>query len=130
MRISKIFNFAFLILHFTRKGFTLLEIIIAIAITSAVILTVIHTINYHSEVLYEHTLATKMFFLAKEKLYELEQNPQNAEGTISGTDFKFKNTVNKNENEDVIELKTAINSHGKEVVLSELVLNKQIQNLK
>ncbi|MDZ4383100.1 MAG: prepilin-type N-terminal cleavage/methylation domain-containing protein, partial [Thermodesulfovibrionia bacterium] len=110
------------------KGFTLLEIMIALAIVGAVVITILYTVNYHADTAYEHTVTTRMFLAAKEKIAEMEQNPQDAKGNIAGTDYTYKNSVNTTKDEGIIEIKTIINKNGKKVILSELVIKKEIQN--
>lgn len=123
----QITNLKFKILNVSRAGFTLLEIMIALAIVGAVVITILYTVNYHADTAYEHTVTTRMFLAAKEKITEMEQNPQDAKGDIPETDFIYENSVNLTEDENIIELKITISGEGKEVVLSELVFNKETQ---
>lgn len=125
LRNSTILHFEFLILHSRGAGFTLVEIMIAIAVIGVVLMAVLNTINYHANVAYEHTLTTKMIFMAREKITEMETDPQNTTGVIPGTDFKYENLVNKIEDDGIIELKTIISGDNKKVVLSELVTKKE-----
>jgi len=124
----QITNLKFKILNVSRAGFTLLEIMIALAIVGAVVITILYTVNYHADTAYEHTVTTRMFLAAKEKIAEMEQNPQDAKGNIAGTDYTYKNSVNTTIDEGIIEIKTIINKNGKKVILSELVIKKEIQN--
>jgi len=123
----KIFNFQFTFYNFPKDGFTLLEVMISLAIVAALLTTVLYTVNFHADAAYEHTINTKMLLLAKEKLIEMQQHPAEAKGDIQGTDFTYENLINTTEDTRVIEIKTIIRGHGKEVVLSEFVLNKQGQ---
>ncbi len=108
------------------KGFTLLEIMIALAIIGTILLTVIYTVNYHAQLSYEHTLATRIFLFAKEKMAELEMNPRNEKGISPDKDFSYENIVKdtNNNNNNIIELKTMVKGLGKEITLSELVFKK------
>jgi len=103
------------------SGFTLLEIMIALAIIGITLTVVIHTVNYHATVLYENTLTTEMYQIAKEKMHELEMNPAESKGKIDETGLEFESTVTNRDEVGLIELKTVIYGKGKEVVLSELV---------
>jgi len=128
------------IVNSRRVGFTLLEIMIALAIVGAVVIAILHTVNYHADVAYEQTITTAMLLIAKEKIAEMElqtksdqpmaEKPENTEGIVSGTNFTYENSVNTTENDGIIELKTIISGDGKKITLSELVLNKQIQKSK
>jgi prepilin-type N-terminal cleavage/methylation domain-containing protein len=107
--------------HSGRTGFTLLEIMIALAIIGITLVVVIHTVNFHANVLYENTLTTEMYQAAKEKMYELEMNPVKSKGKIDETGLQYESTVTTVEEMGLIELKTVIYGKGKEVVLSEMV---------
>ncbi|MBI5194958.1 MAG: prepilin-type N-terminal cleavage/methylation domain-containing protein [Nitrospirae bacterium] len=111
-----------------RAGFTLLEIMIALAIIGTILLTVIYTVNYHAQLSYEHTLATRIFLFAKEKMAELEMNPKNEKGISPDKDFSYENTVRDTNNNNIIELKTMVKGYGKEVMLSEFVFKKANKN--
>jgi len=104
-----------------RKGFTLLEIMIALAIIGITLTVIIHTVNFHANVLYENTLTTEMYQVAKEKMYELEMSPVKSKGKIEETGLQYESTITNQEEMGLIELKTVIYGKGKEVVLSELV---------
>ena len=107
------------------NGFSLLEVMIALAIIGITLAVVIHTVNVHANLMFENTLTTRMFQLAKEKIYEMETNPQGSRGNISSTDFQYENIVLETEDSDIVELKTVVRGHGKEVRLSELIVKKE-----
>jgi prepilin-type N-terminal cleavage/methylation domain-containing protein len=107
-------------------GFTFLEIMVALAILSVAVIAVFHVVNYHADVAFEHTLSTRMFLLAKEKISELKIDPKNDSGVIPDTDFSYETfAVNINESlkaegEEILELRAVIRGNGKEIELSEL----------
>ena len=105
-------------------GFTLLEIMIALAIIGIALTVIIQTVNYHANIMYENTLTTRMFQLAKEKIYEMEMTPQNSGGDIDKTGFKYENTITGIEDFNIIELKTVVKGYGRQVVLNEFVVGK------
>ena len=105
-------------------GFTLLEIMIALAIIGIALTTIISTVNYQADVSYENTVTTQMYMLAKEKIAEMERNPGNSSGDFPDTGFRYVNTAEPIANTDIIELKTVVSGHGKEVLLSELIAKK------
>jgi prepilin-type N-terminal cleavage/methylation domain-containing protein len=105
----------------SKKGFTLLEIMIALAIIGLTLVTVLHTVNYHSNVSYENIVTTHMVQSAKEKISLMETNQVNSKGNIEGTDLAFENIVSATDDPGIIELKTVVKGRGKEVVLNELV---------
>ena len=105
-------------------GFTLLEIMIALAIIGIALTTIIYTVNYQAGVAYENTVTTQMYMLAKEQITEMERTPQNSSGDFPGTEIRYINTAEPIANTDIIALKTVVNGHGKEVVLSELITKR------
>ncbi len=105
-----------------REGFTLLEIMIALAIIGSTLSVVLHTVNYHTGIMHENIVTTEMYLLAKEKLHDLKENSVNSKGKIAGTDFTYENVVVKPEESDIITLNTFVFSRDKKVSLLELVL--------
>jgi len=105
-------------------GFTLLEVMIALAIIGISLMTVLHTVNYHAGISNENAVATQMTQLAKENLFNLETNPVSSAGNIEGTDFTYENTVSDTPDPWFIELKTIVKSPKKEIELKELIVRK------
>lgn len=68
------------------RGFTLLEVMVALAIMAGVILTVLSSVNYHLALLATERDSTALTLLARSRLVELEQQvslPQKSEGTFT-----------------------------------------------
>lgn len=107
------------------NGFTLLEIMIALAIIGITVTVVLHTVNYHADVMYSNITTTRMYQLAKEKIYELESVPKSSEGVIGDSGFTYENIVNAPDDSEYIELITVLKGHGKEVTLNEIILRKE-----
>ena len=78
---------------FRNKGFTLIEVVVALAILSGVIVTVITTLNYHIHVAYTTKSITTATILAKEKIEDINMNglPSVNEGNFapSFSDFRW-----------------------------------------
>jgi general secretion pathway protein I len=66
------------------RGFTLLEVMVALAIMAGVILTVLGAVNYHLTIIAEERDSTALTLLARAKLAELKIQgvPQKSEGTL------------------------------------------------
>jgi general secretion pathway protein I len=66
-------------------GFTLLEVMVALAIMASVILTVLGAVNYHLTIIANEQDSTALMILARAKLFELELQgvPQKSEGTLA-----------------------------------------------
>jgi len=106
------------------SGFTLLEIMIALAIIGTALTVIVHTVNYHTNLMYENTLTTQMFQMAKEKMNELEMAPRDSDGTTDTGGLSYENTATPIKDTRLIELRTVVKGHGRQVVLNELVINK------
>ena len=68
------------------RGFTLLEVMVALAIMAGVILTVLQSVNYHLDVLTAERDSTALTILARSRLTELEQQgslPQKSDGSFA-----------------------------------------------
>lgn len=84
-------------------------------------MTILHTANYHTNLATENTIITQMSQLAKEKLFELEENPSGSEGNFEGNGFTYENIVSETDDPFIFELKTVVRGQGKEITLSELI---------
>jgi len=120
----RIVNFSSLSKYFSSTGFTLLEIMVALAIIGSFLTVIIYTVNFHADVSFRNTETTQMFQLAKEKLSEMESNPKDSSGTLSGTDFSFVTTVKDIGEPGIIEISTVISTDEREITLSELIISK------
>ncbi len=69
----------------TANGFSLLEVMVALAIMAGVILTVLGAVNYHLTVITRERDTTTLTLLARQRLAELEQGqiPQKSEGNLA-----------------------------------------------
>ncbi len=109
---------------YKHKGFTLLEIMIALAIIGISLTVIIHTVNYHTNIMYDNTALTRMYQIAKEKMHELEETPRNSEGTVSAG-IQYKNTASPIKDSSLVELRTIVTGSGRQVVLNELVIKRK-----
>ncbi len=119
-----------LVFHLSSSGFTLLEVMIALAIAGIAIIAILQTVNYQAGVAYEHTLYTRMLLMAKEKIGETEISLQDDKGVFPETDISYETMVREikdsqqTEDEGIVELKVIVRGHDKEIELSELVTRK------
>ena len=73
-------RFTFNLSRLTEKGFTLLEIMIALAVIGGLLITLLYSLNYHLGIAERHETITIATMLAKSKLRELEASPAAAKG--------------------------------------------------
>lgn len=62
------------------KGFTLLEILIALAIISGVLITMIYTVNYHLALIQRHEVTTVGTMLGRNKILEITERQLDKKG--------------------------------------------------
>jgi prepilin-type N-terminal cleavage/methylation domain-containing protein len=110
-------------------GFTLLEIMIALAIIGITVTVVLHTLNYHSDLTFNNAHKTEMIMLAKEKISTMVISPADSSGDIEGTPFTFENIVTRTNNDSIIEIKTIIRDTDREIWMSELIMNPYEENV-
>lgn len=65
------------------RGFTLLEVMIALAIMAVVVLSLLGSVNYHLGVIADERDSTAMTLLARSRMAEIEQAPAKGEGTFA-----------------------------------------------
>lgn len=65
------------------RGFTLLEVMVSLAIMAGVILTVLGSVNYHLGIMANERDSTAMTLLARTRMTELEEAPAKGEGTFA-----------------------------------------------
>jgi general secretion pathway protein I len=68
------------------RGFTLLEVMVALAIMAGVVMTVLGSVNYHLGILAAERDSTALTLLARARLTELEQQvglSQKSDGTFT-----------------------------------------------
>jgi len=65
------------------RGFTLLEVMVALAIMAGVIVTLLGSVNYHLGIIANERDSTTMTLLARNRIAEMEQAPVKGEGTFA-----------------------------------------------
>ncbi len=122
--LSNFSGFNRLIQREAGSGFTLLEVMIALAIIGATLTVSLYTVNYHADVSYDNSLKTRMMLHAKERLRLLELDQKESLGPVKGTDLFYKSSISRSAFEGIIVLKTVIKGDKKELSLSKLVVEK------
>ena len=106
-----------------QKGFTLLEIMISLAIVGGLLLTIISSLNYHLGVAERQIVVTNLTNLAKEKIYEMEKNPSTNRGNFPDpySNFRYETNVMNSSFPGMLEIGVTA-SEGKETLkLSEII---------
>ena len=106
-----------------KRGFTLIEVMISLAIVGGLLITLIYTLSYNLGITDRQFTVTNITNLAKEKIEELEVNPQEIKGRFPepydmlNYETKVKDSTFKGMSEIIV-----VVGDGKEsITLSELI---------
>ncbi|MEW6068223.1 MAG: prepilin-type N-terminal cleavage/methylation domain-containing protein [Nitrospirota bacterium] len=104
-------------------AFTLLEIIIALAIVSSLLITLIYSLNYQLGLVERHETITVATLLAKDKLLELEKSPENKKGVFQEPyeGYAYETLVKDSPYIGVSEIVVVVISGKEEVRLNEYI---------
>jgi general secretion pathway protein I len=119
------------LLHVTRRasrvtakrGFTLLEVMISLAIVGGLLVTLIYSLNHHLGIAEGHRTVTVSMGLAKEKMYEMERNPVAGKGRFPEPHggFSYETGVRDSAFPGMTEISVAVTDGKEKIKLSELV---------
>jgi general secretion pathway protein I len=109
------------------KGFTLLEVMVALAIVGGLLVTLIYSLNYHLGIAGRHEFITTATLLAKNRMTESEQAPAEEKGTFPGPFSSYHYTVEMKDSpfSDLVEMDVTVERGGEKVKLSEMVWKKK-----
>ncbi|MCK4911078.1 MAG: prepilin-type N-terminal cleavage/methylation domain-containing protein [Thermodesulfovibrionales bacterium] len=109
----------------TSRGFTLLEVMVALAIVAGLLVTLLYTVSQHLEVAERHEVVTKGVLLAREKLAEVRAGTRKAEGRFAPPDEDYQWRVDVEQKlyfgVTVYNLSVTVTRGRERVVLSELM---------
>jgi general secretion pathway protein I len=106
-----------------KSGFTLLEIMLSLAIIGGLLVTVLYTLNYHLGVAGRQEFITVATMLSKHKLYEAEQNPVDAEGKFPEphSDYSYITVISESPYPGLSEITVSVYRKNENVSMSQLV---------
>jgi len=104
-------------------GFTLVEVMISLAIIAGLLITLIYTLNYQLGIADRQGVITVSTGLAKAKMYEIEKNPSVSKGDFPEpySAFSYETSVKDSSFPGMSELAVIVRKGKEEVTLSELV---------
>ena len=105
-------------------GFTLIEILIALAIVGGLLITLIYTLNYHLGLVERQETVTVATFLAKDKLDDIEGDPENSKGYFEAPyeEYAYEISVKESQYPGISEIIVSVNKGNEEVKLNEFVI--------
>jgi len=109
------------------SGFTLLEVMISLAIVGALLVTLLYTLNYNLGIAERHRVITIATHLAKEKMYDMEKNPVEGKGQFPEpySGFSYETHVKDSLFPGMSEVMVMVRSAREEFTLSELMKKRQ-----
>ncbi|MBI5639753.1 MAG: type II secretion system protein [Nitrospirae bacterium] len=113
-----------------QKGFTLLEIMIALAIVGGLLVTLIYSMNYHLGIAQRHEFITVASLLAKNKLAELEDSPLNVKGDFPEPHaaYHFAAEVRDSSYPGISEIIVTVTKGDEEVKFRELMERAKLKD--
>jgi len=110
-----------------RNGFTLFEVMISLAIVGGLLMTLIYTLNYHLGIAERQVTVTTLTNLAKEKIYEMERNPQVSRGNFPepNVDVSYETFIEDSAFPGMKEIQVVVKKEKESMGLSELMRKGQ-----
>ena len=107
----------------SQKGFSLLEVMLALAIVGGLLITLLYSLNYHLTIADRHETVTIATMLAKSKLIEIEKNPTSAKGDFPDpyTNYQYTTEVKDSVYPGIIEFSVTVVNGKESVKFSELI---------
>ena len=108
---------------YNRNGFTLLEVLIALAIIGGLLVTLIYTLNYQLGLVGRQEAITVATLLAKGKMADLEKKPESQKGVFEAPydSYSYETSVKDSPYTGVSEIMVIVKAGTEEVKLNEFV---------
>jgi len=109
------------------NGFTLFEVMVSLAIVGGLLMTLIYTLNYHLGIAERQVTITTLTNLAKEKIYEMERNPQISRGNFPepNIDVSYETFIENSAFPGMKEIRIVVRKDKEIMGLSELMRKSQ-----
>jgi prepilin-type N-terminal cleavage/methylation domain-containing protein len=106
-----------------KRGFTLIEVMISLAIVGGLLITLIYTLSYNLGITDRQFTVTNITNLAKEKIEELEVNPQESKGHFQEPYdmLNYETKVKDSAFKGMSEIAVVVGDGKESITLSELI---------
>lgn len=105
------------------EGFTLLEVMVSVAIVGALLVTLLYTLNYHLGIAQRHEALTVAAMLGREKLIEVRRSTVGSEGDFPEPyeAYHYLAVVNGTSYPGIAEISVSVTNGKEKVILRELI---------
>jgi general secretion pathway protein I len=112
----------------SKEGFTLLEVMVAIAIIGGLMVTLLGTLNYHLDVASTQRTVTTAVLLGRQKLHEAQRENKVERGNFQEPyeDYSYVVTLTPTMYPGVMELAVEVSKDKERVLLKELLRNEAL----
>jgi prepilin-type N-terminal cleavage/methylation domain-containing protein len=106
-----------------KRGFTLLEVMISLAIVGGLLITLLYTLSYNLGITERQFAVTNITNLAKEKIKEMEENPQENKGRFPKPydTLNYEAKVKDSTFNGMSEIVVVVGDEKESITLSELI---------
>lgn len=106
-----------------RDGFTLLEVMVCLAIVGGLLVTLIYSLNYHLGIAGRHEFITVASVLARNKITEIENSPSASKGDFPApfSAFRYSAELKDSPFPGISELLVVVSRGDEAVTFSQLV---------
>ena len=105
------------------RGFTLLEVLVALAIVGGLLVTLIYTLNYHLGIVERQETVTIATLLAKNTMADMETDPETKKGNYDAPydGYAYETAVNDSPYPGIKEIIVTVRAGSEEVKLNEFI---------
>jgi len=106
-----------------RRGFTLLEVLISLAIISSLLVTLIYTVNYHLSLVERQETVAVATLLAKNRMADMENKQESGKGVFEDPygSYTYETFVKDSPYAGISEIMVVVKAGEEEVRLNEFV---------
>jgi prepilin-type N-terminal cleavage/methylation domain-containing protein len=106
-----------------RNGFTLLEVLISLAVIGALLIPLIYTLNYHLSLVERQEKITTATLLAKNKIADMAKRPEESKGSFDSPyeTYSYETAVKDSPYVGIAEVVVVVKNGNEEITLHEFV---------